>query len=123
MTVCLILSGFMKTKNISYFENYFIWRIRRRESFNSDNIKSQTRRNYIDGVYAQCPYISNPYDKDEGELKSLTENDTYFLRGDMNNIMASLYNGVDSKNPLAWPYHADKISLRGLPPHVISLKR
>ena len=77
--------------------------------------------NYIDGVYAQCPYISNLYDKGENELKSLVENDTYFLRGDMNNIMASLYDGVDSKNPLAWPYHADKTLLEGLPPHVITV--
>ena len=61
---------------------------------------------YIDGVYAQCPYISNLYDYQDKKLKSLVENDTYFLRVDMLNIMASLYDGVNSKNPLAWPYHA-----------------
>ena len=37
--------------------------------------------NYVDGVYAQCPFISNLYDK-KNDLKSLVENDTYFLRGD-----------------------------------------
>ena len=76
---------------------------------------------YIDGVYAQCPYISNLYDYQDKKLKSLVENDTYFLRVDMLNVMASLYDGVNSKNPLAWPYHADLEMLKGLPPHVISV--
>ena len=77
--------------------------------------------NYIDGVYAQCPYISNLYGKGNKELKSLTENDTYFLRGDMLGLMASLYDGVDSKNPIAWPYHADNSMLEDLPPHAITV--
>jgi acetyl esterase len=76
---------------------------------------------YIDGVYAQCPYISNLYGKGNTELKSLTENDTYFLRGDMLGLMASLYDGINSTNPIAWPYHADKKMLEGLPPHVITV--
>ena len=77
--------------------------------------------NYIDGVYAQCPYISNLYGKGKNELESLTENDTYFLRVDMLNFIASLYDGFDSKNPIAWPYHADKNLLEGLPPHSITV--
>ena len=77
--------------------------------------------NYIDGVYAQCPYISNLYGKGNKELKSLTENDTYFLRGDMLGLMASLYDGADSKNPIAWPYHADNSMLEDLPPHAITV--
>jgi len=77
--------------------------------------------NYIDGVYAQCPYISNLYGKENKELKSLIENDTYFLRGDMLGLMASLYDGIDSKNPIAWPYHADNNMLEGLPPHAITV--
>ena len=77
--------------------------------------------NYIDGVYAQCPYISNLYGKENTELKSLTENDTYFLRDDMLGLMASLYDGIDSKNPIAWPYHADTSMLEGLPPHAITV--
>ena len=77
--------------------------------------------NYIDGVYAQCPFISNLYGKGNTELKSLIENDTYFLRGDALGLTASLYDGVDSKNPIAWPYHADKAMLAGLPPHAITV--
>lgn len=77
--------------------------------------------NYIDGVYAQCPYISNLYGKGNTELKSLTENDTYFLRGDMLGVMASLYDGVNSTNPIAWPYYADSSMLEGLPPHAITV--
>ena len=77
--------------------------------------------NYIDGVYAQCPYISNLYGKGNKELKSLTENDTYFLRGDMMGLMASLYDGIDSKNPIAWPYYANNNMLEGLPPHAITV--
>ena len=77
--------------------------------------------NYIDGVYAQCPYISNLYGKGNTELKSLTENDTYFLRVDMLGLMASIYDGIDSKNPIAWPYHADPSMLEGLPPHAITV--
>jgi len=77
--------------------------------------------NYIDGVYAQCPYISNLYGKESKELKSLTENDTYFLRGDMLGLQASLYDGAESKNPLAWPYHANNSMLEGLPPHRITV--
>ena len=76
---------------------------------------------YVDGVYAQCPYISNLYDKGENELKSLIENDTYFLRTDALGLMASLYDGNESKNPLAWPYHAENDLLEGLPPYVVTV--
>tara|TARA_A100001015_G_scaffold299037_1_gene382580 strand:- start:5516 stop:6649 length:1134 start_codon:yes stop_codon:yes gene_type:complete len=77
--------------------------------------------NYIDGVYAQCPYISNLYNKGENELKSLIENNAYFLRTDDLGLTASLYDGIESKNPIAWPYHADKKLLEGLPPHSITV--
>ena len=77
--------------------------------------------NYIDGVYAQCPFISNLYGKGNTELKSLIENDTYFLRGDALGLTASLYDGINSKNPIAWPYHADSSMLKGLPPHAITV--
>ena len=76
---------------------------------------------YIDGIYAQCPYISNLYNKGENELKSLIENNAYFLRTDDLGLTASIYDGIESKNPLAWPYHANKILLQGLPPHVITV--
>ena len=77
--------------------------------------------NYIDGVYAQCPYISNLYNKGENELKSLIENNAYFLRTDDLGLIASIYDGIESKNPLAWPYHANKTLLQGLPPHAITV--
>ena len=35
--------------------------------------------------------------------------------------MASLYDGVNSTNPIAWPYHADNSMLEGLPPHAITV--
>ena len=35
------------------------------------------------------------------------------------NVMASMYDGPSSKNPLAWPYYAKAADLEGLPPHVI----
>ena len=43
------------------------------------------------------------------------------LRGDALGLTASIYDGVDSKNPIAWPYHADKTMLEGLPPHAITV--
>ena len=76
---------------------------------------------YIDGVYAQCPYISNMYNKKDKKLLSLIENDTYFLNVEAMNVTASLYDGVNSKNPLAWPYHAELSLLEGLPPHIITV--
>ncbi len=77
--------------------------------------------NYVDGVYAQCPYISNMYNKKDEKLASLIENDSYFLDVESMDVMASLYDGANSKNPLAWPYHAEISSLTGLPPHIISV--
>ena len=75
----------------------------------------------IDGVYAQCPYISNDYETKSEGLLSLVENDTYFLNCQMLGVLASIYDGADSRNPLAWPYHATISDLEGLPPHVISV--
>ena len=76
---------------------------------------------YIDGVYSQCPFISNLYGKETNEFESLIENNTYFLRSDMLSLVASIYDGPDSRNPIAWPYHADKLLLEGLPPHKITV--
>ena len=74
----------------------------------------------IDGVFAQCPYISNLYGTaPQSNLPSLLENDKYLINLAAMNIMATLYDGNSSKNPLAWPYHAKKENLAGLPPHVI----
>jgi acetyl esterase len=77
----------------------------------------------IDGVYAQCPYISNAYGSPPAELTSLVENDGYFLSCEQMEVMAMLYDPTlaSATNPLAWPYHATVDDLAGLPPHVISV--
>ena len=77
----------------------------------------------ISGVFAQCPYISGLYSNPPSELGSIFENDGYMLDADTMAILAKLYdpNGENSRNPLAWPYHASIDDLSGLPPHVISL--
>ena len=77
----------------------------------------------IDGVYAQCPYISGAYADKDPNLPSLFENDNYFLNCSMMGSMVRMYSpdGADDTNPLAWPYHATVDDLAGLPPHVISV--
>ncbi|MAV81475.1 MAG: alpha/beta hydrolase [Flavobacteriales bacterium] len=75
----------------------------------------------IDGVFAQCPYISNKYGASKSELPSLIENDGYFLNVEMLDIMASMYDGPKSKNPYAWPLYANNDLLKGLPPHIITV--
>jgi acetyl esterase len=79
----------------------------------------------IDGVYAQCPYISGLYVDRSPALASLYENDGYFLACDQMGIMVKVYDptGENATNPLAWPYHASSDDLRGLPPHVISVNQ
>jgi acetyl esterase/lipase len=79
----------------------------------------------IDGVYAQCPYISNTYGSPDPTLVSLVENDGYFLSCDQMTLLARVYDptGEHDRNPLAWPYHAPVEELRGLPPHVISVNQ
>ena len=82
--------------------------------------KKDNALHLIDGVFAQCPYISNHYGNPvESNLYSLIENDKYLINNASMNIMAALYDGVSSKNPLAWPYHATQEDLSDLPPHVI----
>jgi acetyl esterase/lipase len=83
--------------------------------------KKEDKLEQFDGVYAQCPYISNDYEKKNYDLPSLIENDTYFLNVQMMSVMASVYDGKESTNPLAWPLYAKKEDLEGLPPHVISV--
>jgi acetyl esterase/lipase len=83
------------------------------------------RISQIDGVYAQCPYISNAYAQKLPELTSLYENDDYFLNVTMLGALAKVYDptGENAANPLAWPYHASVADLVGLPPHVISVNQ
>ena len=77
----------------------------------------------VDGVYAQCPYISGAYADKDPALPSLWENDDYFLNCSMMGSMVRMYSpdAADDTNPLAWPYHAAVEDLTGLPPHVISV--
>lgn len=79
----------------------------------------------IDGVYAQCPYISGMYADKNPALPSLYENDNYFLNCSMMGSMVRMYSpdASDDTNPLAWPYHASVEDLAGLPPHVISVNQ
>ncbi len=79
----------------------------------------------IDGVYAQCPYISGLYDQKDPALPSLYENDDYFLNCSMMGSMVRMYSPDASADhdPLAWPYHAPVADLEGLPPHVISVNQ
>lgn len=85
--------------------------------------KREGRSDRIDGVYAQCPYISGLYATKPSELTSMHENDEYFLGCQMMGVMAAAYtiDPADATNPLAWPYHVDADELSGMPPHVISV--
>ena len=80
---------------------------------------------HIDGVYAMCPYISNAWAAPPPVLASLSENDEYFLSCRMMGALARVYDpgGEHATDPLAWPYHATREDLTGLPPHVISVNQ
>ncbi|KAJ1434678.1 Alpha/Beta hydrolase protein [Ochromonadaceae sp. CCMP2298] len=81
----------------------------------------------VDGVYAMCPYISGLYSKpdDQSEtLPSLALFDGVAGMGCLSlHYFARAYDppGENSRNPLAWPYHATPAQLAGLPPFVVSL--
>ncbi len=79
----------------------------------------------IDGVYAQCPYISNAWAQKSPELPSLYENDGFLLDSRMMGAMAKAYDpeGANATNPLCWPYVAEPSDLSRLPPHVISVNQ
>ncbi len=87
--------------------------------------KQDGKLDLIDGVYAQCPYISGVYGTKDPALASLWENDGYFLECTMMGALAKTYDpsGDNATNPLAWPYHAPVEDLAGLPPHVISVNQ
>ena len=87
--------------------------------------KSEGWLSEIDGVYAQCPYISNAWANKTPELPSLYENDEYFLACSMLGAMAKTYDpdGAHASDPMAWPYFASVEDLTGMPPHVISVNQ
>ena len=77
----------------------------------------------IDGVFAQCPYISGMYADPPADLPSLHENDQYFLGCENMGALVKVYDptGENATNPLAWPMHVSVDELEGMPPHVISV--
>lgn len=89
--------------------------------------KQLGKLDWIDGVYAMCPYIYGDYDytKLDSYPESLRKNEGLLLpRGQEMYAMARLYlpeDAIPSQNPLAWPYHATESDVEGLPPHVISV--
>ena len=85
--------------------------------------RGDDRLHMIDGVYAQCPYISGVYASPPPGLPSLHENSGYFLANDLMGYYVQAYDpgGENSTNPLAWPWHAQVEDLAGMPPHVITV--
>ena len=79
--------------------------------------------NEINGVYAQCPYISGEYAKPPPKLLPLVENNGYTLSCEMMAPLVKVYDpeGSNGNNPLAWPLNATIDDLKGLPPHAISV--
>ncbi len=77
----------------------------------------------FDGVYSIAPMISGFYEDPTPELVSLVENDGYQGDRAMMRGMTRVYDPKDehTTNPLAWPYHAGKADLEGLPPHIITV--
>lgn len=76
----------------------------------------------IAGVYSCCPYISGTYDPQPPELVSLVENDLMGVTSLMQQwVRAYDPDGANSRNALAWPYHATPDDLAGLPPHTVSV--
>ena len=77
----------------------------------------------IDGIYAQCPYISGLYVEKDPALPSLYENDGFMIDCAMAGALVKAYdpNGEHTTDPLAWPYHVEVSELAGMPPHVISV--
>ncbi|MFT7247151.1 MAG: acetyl esterase [Candidatus Azotimanducaceae bacterium] len=77
----------------------------------------------VGGVYAACPYISGAYADPPANLLSLEENNGYSMDCEIMAAMVTVYDpeNLHATNPLAWPYHATREDLKGLPPHVISV--
>ncbi len=80
-------------------------------------------RSAIDGVFSMCPYIYGGYADPDPALLSLRENDGYLLACAEMASMVRVYDptGEHARNPLAWPYHAERGDVEGLPPHVVSV--
>lgn len=77
----------------------------------------------LNGVYAQCPYISNRYLDKDPELISLFENDGLSMTCELLGALGRLYDpaAIYQQDPLAWPLYAQGADLAGLPPHKITV--
>ena len=74
----------------------------------------------ISGAYAFCPFISGEWPRDQ--FPSSVEHNGILINVQSPEF-ATMY-GIEhlkDKNPLAWPYFAQKSDLEGLPPVVISV--
>jgi acetyl esterase len=83
--------------------------------------------NFVDGVFAQCPFISGMYgcsnEEKQALLPSLLEFDGYVLTNKGLAITTAVYTPDDKNayqtNPLAWPFATSAEEMKGFPPHVI----
>ena len=87
--------------------------------------KRDGKLDQIDGVYAQCPYISGTYADPPAELPSLYENDGYFLDcAWMGVLVQALRPGRRERHqPAGLAAARRRRRLAGLPPHVISVNQ
>ena len=76
----------------------------------------------IDGVFAMAPMILGFYTSVPPELLSWRENQGYQGTDEMMRAMTKVYDPEDSHetNPMAWPFHATRDDLKGLPPHIVT---
>ncbi len=90
--------------------------------------KREGQGNYVDGVYAHCPYVSGQYDPTESEeaqqfpsLRNFDNCGIVDLKG--LHLMQRMYDPEKQhvRNPLAWPLWASPEELTGLPPFAITL--
>jgi len=79
--------------------------------------------NEIAGVYAQCPYISGAWDDPPAELRSMVENDGYFISCALFSVFMEIYDpgGEHRDDPVCWPLRASVHDLDAIPPHAISV--
>lgn len=77
----------------------------------------------IAGFYAQCPYIYGDWRSPPDELRSMRENDGYFVRCDVFALLSEAYDpgAAHMEDRECWPFRAGVDDLRGMPPHVVSV--
>ena len=94
------------------------------------NLKRQGKLHLLDGLYAQCPYISNQFEPPNPELTSLLENvgapDAVAGIGGLTgqHIGTFLVEAGDAslkEEALVWPLYASDDDLSGWPATVISV--